>query len=141
MFVPAPVVSMAFLIETVLAPVWVWLIFGERPVDLAMAGGGVVIATLVAHSVAELRPAGAAVGASATSGAYDAGERGASGEASASPRSWDGPRDGRYPPGTGLSGELVGLREALRHQATGLSPVTAPFEKLGLGPREQPAGG
>ena len=55
MFVPAPVVSMAFLIETVLAPVWVWLIFGERPVDLAMAGGGVVIATLVAHSVAELR--------------------------------------------------------------------------------------
>ncbi|MEF2551859.1 DMT family transporter [Aurantimonas sp. A2-1-M11] len=55
MFVPAPVVSMAFLIETVLAPVWVWLIFAERPVDLAMLGGAVVVATLVAHSIAELR--------------------------------------------------------------------------------------
>ena len=58
LFVPAPVVSMAYLIETVLAPVWVWLIFGERPTDLALLGGVVVVVTLVAHSIAELTAVG-----------------------------------------------------------------------------------
>lgn len=54
MFVPAPIVSMAYLVETVLAPVWVWLVFGERPTDLALAGGVVVVATLTVHSFVEL---------------------------------------------------------------------------------------
>ena len=52
-FVPSPVVSMGFLLETVLAPLWVWIVFGERPIDLALVGGAVVIATLVLHSIAE----------------------------------------------------------------------------------------
>ena len=58
MFVTTPVVAMGYLIETVLAPLWVWLIFGERPVDLALLGGAVVVATLVVHSFAELRRVG-----------------------------------------------------------------------------------
>ncbi len=58
MFVPTPVVAMGYLIETTLAPIWVWLIFDERPIDLALVGGALVVATLVVHSVAELRRAG-----------------------------------------------------------------------------------
>lgn len=54
MFVPAPIVSIAYLVETVLAPVWVWMVFSERPTDLALAGGIVVVGTLVVHSLAEL---------------------------------------------------------------------------------------
>ncbi|MCB8837522.1 DMT family transporter [Aurantimonas sp. VKM B-3413] len=54
MLVPAPAVSMAYLLETVLAPLWIWLIFGERPLDLALAGGAIVVVTLLAHSAAEL---------------------------------------------------------------------------------------
>ncbi len=57
MFVPTPVVAMGYLIETTLAPIWVWLVFGERPVDLALLGGAIVVLTLVVHSIAELRRA------------------------------------------------------------------------------------
>ena len=58
MFVPTPVVAMGYLVETTLAPIWVWLIFSERPVDLALAGGAIVVFTLVVHSCAELRRVG-----------------------------------------------------------------------------------
>ena len=54
LLVPAPAVSMAYLLETVLAPLWIWLIFDERPLDLALIGGGIVVVTLLAHSAAEL---------------------------------------------------------------------------------------
>ena len=55
MFVPSPVVSMGYLVETVLAPVWMWMIFFERPSALSLTGGGLIIATLLAHSLVELR--------------------------------------------------------------------------------------
>ena len=47
---PAADVSMFFLLETVLTPVWVWLIFGELPGPAVMIGGAIVITTLVIHS-------------------------------------------------------------------------------------------
>lgn len=50
-YITGPEVAMFFLLETVLAPVWVWLIFDERPTGLALAGGAILIATLVAHSL------------------------------------------------------------------------------------------
>ncbi|KQT88429.1 DMT family transporter [Aurantimonas sp. Leaf443] len=53
-FVPAPVVSMGYLLETVLAPLWVWMVFDEVPRTMALVGGAVVIAALVGHSAMEL---------------------------------------------------------------------------------------
>ncbi|MDY8109592.1 DMT family transporter [Fulvimarina sp. 2208YS6-2-32] len=55
MFVPAPLVSLGYLLETVFTPVWVWLVFDERPAALAFAGGGVILAALCVQTMAELR--------------------------------------------------------------------------------------
>lgn len=45
------------LLETILGPLWVWLGVGERPSDVALAGGGVVVAAVVANYWAESRAA------------------------------------------------------------------------------------
>jgi drug/metabolite transporter (DMT)-like permease len=50
-YLPSADVSMFFLLETLLAPVWVWLIFSEKPSWAVIVGGTVVIATLLAHSL------------------------------------------------------------------------------------------
>ena len=47
---PSADVSMFFMMETVLTPVWVWLLFGEVPGTAVLFGGLVVIATLLSHS-------------------------------------------------------------------------------------------
>ena len=55
-YIPAPQVAIFFLLETVLAPVWVWLIFGEVPSDRTMLGGMIVLCTIAGHSVWQLMP-------------------------------------------------------------------------------------
>jgi drug/metabolite transporter (DMT)-like permease len=52
---PSADVSMFFMLETVLTPVWIWLIFNEVPGRMVLAGGAVVISTLVLHSFWRLR--------------------------------------------------------------------------------------
>ena len=47
-------VAMFYLLETVLAPVWVWLIFSEVPTRNTLIGGTILIVALVAHSVWQL---------------------------------------------------------------------------------------
>lgn len=47
-------VAMFYLLETVLAPVWVWMIFNEVPTRSSLIGGAIMIAALVAHSVWQL---------------------------------------------------------------------------------------
>lgn len=47
---PTADVSMFFLLETVLTPLWIWLIFGEVPSTSVLIGGIIVITTLVIHS-------------------------------------------------------------------------------------------
>ena len=49
-YLPAADVSMFFLLETVLTPLWVWMIFREVPSPAVLAGGAIVISTLIAHS-------------------------------------------------------------------------------------------
>jgi drug/metabolite transporter (DMT)-like permease len=49
-FLPSADVSMFFLLETTLTPVWIWLIFGERPTQQALLGGTIVVVTLLLHS-------------------------------------------------------------------------------------------
>jgi drug/metabolite transporter (DMT)-like permease len=49
-FLPSAEVSMFFLLETVLTPVWAWLLFAEAPRPAAISGGAIIVATLAAHS-------------------------------------------------------------------------------------------
>jgi drug/metabolite transporter (DMT)-like permease len=53
-YLSAPEVAMFYLLETVLAPVWVWLIFAEVPSRQSMVGGVILIVSLVAHSLWQL---------------------------------------------------------------------------------------
>ncbi len=55
---PAPEAGLLMLLETVLGPFWVWLVIGEAPARLALAGGAIVVATLVGHSLLSLRQQG-----------------------------------------------------------------------------------
>lgn len=45
---PAAEVALVSLLETVLGPIWVWWIAGERPTSEALAGGSVVLLAIVA---------------------------------------------------------------------------------------------
>lgn len=49
-YLPTADVSMFFMLETVLTPIWVWSIFGEVPSSAVLVGGAIVITTLIVHS-------------------------------------------------------------------------------------------
>ena len=53
-YISGPEVAMFYLLETVLAPVWVWLIFSEAPTTRSLIGGVILIVALVAHSLWQL---------------------------------------------------------------------------------------
>ena len=53
--VPAAETSLLSILETVLAPIWVWLLLGETPTGLVLLGGGIVLAALVAHTLLDAR--------------------------------------------------------------------------------------
>jgi drug/metabolite transporter (DMT)-like permease len=48
-------IGLLSLLETTLGPVWVWLGIGERPSDLALFGGVVVITSLLANEIAGMQ--------------------------------------------------------------------------------------
>ncbi|WP_378943038.1 DMT family transporter [Mesorhizobium sp. ANAO-SY3R2] len=53
-YISGPEVAMFYLLETVLAPIWVWMIFAEVPTTNTLIGGVILIVTLVAHSAWQL---------------------------------------------------------------------------------------
>ncbi|UVK37368.1 DMT family transporter [Mesorhizobium sp. AR10] len=53
-YISGPEVAMFYLLETVLAPVWVWAIFAETPSRNSLIGGAILIIALVAHSLWQL---------------------------------------------------------------------------------------
>ncbi len=53
-FLPAAEASLFLLLETVMAPLWVWLVLAERPELRTMAAGAIVLAALAFHSASEL---------------------------------------------------------------------------------------
>jgi drug/metabolite transporter (DMT)-like permease len=54
-FLPSADVSMFFLLETILTPIWIWMLFKEVPSNAVLIGGIIVIITLVIHSMWRLR--------------------------------------------------------------------------------------
>ncbi|MDH6232718.1 drug/metabolite transporter (DMT)-like permease [Mesorhizobium soli] len=53
-YLSSPEVAMFYLLETVLAPIWVWMIFAEVPSRNSLIGGAILIVTLIAHSLWQL---------------------------------------------------------------------------------------
>ena len=54
-FIPAEEVNLFFLLETIIGPIWVWLIIKEQPSIEALQGGLVIIATIAVHSFLKLK--------------------------------------------------------------------------------------
>lgn len=54
-YLPAPEVSLFLLLETLLAPIWVWLLLGETVPAATFAGGGLIVLALVVHTLFGLR--------------------------------------------------------------------------------------
>jgi drug/metabolite transporter (DMT)-like permease len=54
-YLSAAETGMFYLLETVLAPVWVWLVFSEQPPVPTLIGGAIILAALVWHSTHTLR--------------------------------------------------------------------------------------
>lgn len=50
-YLPAPEVSLMLVLETVLAPLWVWLALDEVPADRTFIGGAILVSALVSHSL------------------------------------------------------------------------------------------
>ena len=53
-YIPAPNVAMFYLLETVLAPIWIWFVFYETPSLNVFIGGSIVVAALSCHGLWEL---------------------------------------------------------------------------------------
>jgi drug/metabolite transporter (DMT)-like permease len=54
-------VSLLVLLEPVFSPVWAWLLHGEQPAALALAGGGIIIAATAIYTIAGERFEGSKV--------------------------------------------------------------------------------
>ena len=53
--IPAPEVALLLLLETVLGPIWVWLVIDEKPSEMTLVGGCVVISAVMLQSIWRLR--------------------------------------------------------------------------------------
>ena len=56
-FIPAAEVNLFFLLETIIGPIWVWLVIREQPTVETLFGGVVIIITIAIHSFLKLRNA------------------------------------------------------------------------------------
>ena len=59
-YLPAPEAAMLILLETVLGPLWVWLVISEQPDANTFIGGTIVVGTLFLHALWRMRQANAA---------------------------------------------------------------------------------
>ena len=54
-YISASEVSLLMIIETIMAPIWVWLFLNEIPSSYTFIGGSIIIATLIANSIYTLK--------------------------------------------------------------------------------------
>ena len=54
-FIPAAEVNLFFLLETIIGPIWVWLIIKEQPSIETLYGGAIIIITIAIHSFLKLK--------------------------------------------------------------------------------------
>lgn len=56
-YITAAEVNLFFLLETILGPIWVWLVIKEQPSFETIIGGSIIIATIAFHSALSLKKA------------------------------------------------------------------------------------
>ena len=54
-FIPAAEVNLFFLLETIIGPIWVWLVIQEQPSIETIQGGTVIITAIAIHSFIKLK--------------------------------------------------------------------------------------
>ena len=54
-FITAAEVNLFFLLETIIGPIWVWVIINEQPSVETLLGGAIIVITLAIHSFLKLR--------------------------------------------------------------------------------------
>ena len=54
-YLPAPEVAMLTLLETIIGPMWVWIVIGEEPGIRTLLGGTVIVAALLFHALWRFR--------------------------------------------------------------------------------------
>ena len=54
-FIPAAEVNLFFLLETIIGPIWVWLIIKEQPSLETIQGGAIIIIAIAIHSFIKLK--------------------------------------------------------------------------------------
>ena len=54
-FIPAAEVNLFFLLETIIGPIWVWLIIKEQPSTETLIGGAIIVITIAIHSFFKLK--------------------------------------------------------------------------------------
>lgn len=54
-YLSGPEVGMFYLLETILAPIWVWLIFSEVPSAMTLLGGSILVLALIGYSAWQMR--------------------------------------------------------------------------------------
>ena len=54
-FIPAEEVNLFFLLETIVGPIWVWMVIKEQPSLQTIQGGIVIILTIAIHSFLKLK--------------------------------------------------------------------------------------
>ena len=54
-FITAAEVNLFFLLETIIGPIWVWVIINEQPSIETLQGGAIIVTTLAIHSFLKLR--------------------------------------------------------------------------------------
>jgi drug/metabolite transporter (DMT)-like permease len=57
-YLPAPEVSLILLVETILGPIWVWMVLKEVPHTTTLVAGTLIVGTLVVHTLMSLRAQG-----------------------------------------------------------------------------------
>ena len=54
-FIPAYEVEIFFILETILGPIWVWLVINEQPTVKTIIGGAFIILVIMTYTYSELR--------------------------------------------------------------------------------------
>ena len=54
-YIPAEEVNLFFLLETILGPIWVWLVIKEEPSLETIIGGSIIIINIAIHSYLKIK--------------------------------------------------------------------------------------
>ena len=54
-FITAAEVNLFFLLETIIGPIWVWLVINEQPSQETIIGGAIIVITIATHSFLKLK--------------------------------------------------------------------------------------